>query len=56
MTDQQILDTYNQMVEQYGDALPNPEHCPKEFQYYVKLFTYTQNANSRAADPSQANS
>lgn len=55
MTEQQIIDTYNRMVEHYG-TLPDPEHCPKEFQYYVKLFTYTQNANPTANHSPQANS
>lgn len=56
MTDEQILDTYNRMVAHYGDSLPNPEHYPKQFQYYVKLFTYTENANPAADYAPQANS
>lgn len=56
MTDEQIINTYNKMVELYGDKLPNPEHCPKEFAYYVKLFQYFENADSAANHPPQANS
>lgn len=56
MTDQQALDTYNQMVEHFGGSLPDFEHCPKEFAYYVKLYTYTKNANPGAYDAPQANS
>mgnify|MGYP003350202618 CR=1 FL=1 len=26
------------LVEMYGDKLPNPEHCPREFQHYLKLY------------------
>ena len=28
------------MVEQYGDALPNYDHCPKEFEYKAKMISY----------------
>ena len=56
MTDNEVLDIYNRMVERWGDALPNPDHCPKEFAHYVRLFTYTENANPRADHAPQANS
>ena len=29
-----------EFLEMYGDRLPNPEHCPKEFAYYVMLYKY----------------
>jgi hypothetical protein len=36
--------TVDEQIEEflriYGDRLPNPEHCPKEFEYYVKLYKY----------------
>lgn len=37
MTDQEVLEHYNRMVEIYG-KLPDPDHCPKQFEYYVKLY------------------
>jgi hypothetical protein len=40
MTNQEILEFYNKMVEFYGPALPNPEHQPIQFAYLVKLFKY----------------
>jgi len=40
MTDEEVLKLYDEMVEMYGHKLPNPDHCPNEFQYYVKLFLY----------------
>jgi hypothetical protein len=40
MTDEEVLKLYDEMVKRYGDKLPNPDHCPQEFQYYVKLFLY----------------
>jgi len=35
-----IEEHYNRMVEIYGDKLPNFEHQPKEFAYYVRLYKY----------------
>jgi hypothetical protein len=40
MTDEEVLDKYNRMVEQFGEDLPNPEQEPIRFKYYVKLFNY----------------
>lgn len=56
MTDEQIIDTYNAMVEHYGDLLPDPEHCPKEFQHYVNIFKYTQIADPGEDQTYSANS
>jgi hypothetical protein len=40
MTDEQILIHYSNMQEIFGEALPNPEHSPKQFEYFVKLYKY----------------
>lgn len=40
MTDQELLEHYNKLVEQYGDTLPNPEHEPIQFAHIVKLYKY----------------
>jgi hypothetical protein len=40
MTDDEVLKLYNEMVEYYGDALPNFEHEPIRFAYYVRNFNY----------------
>ena len=40
MTDKVVLKLYDEMVERYGDKLPNLDHEPQQFQYYVKLFLY----------------
>lgn len=40
MTDQEVLDFYNELVEHYGDSLPNFEHEPRQFAYCVKLYKY----------------
>lgn len=43
MTDEEMIQIYNEMVERYGDRLPNPEQQPIEFKYYLKLFLYYRN-------------
>ena len=46
MTDQEVLQHYEKMVEIYGDLVPHPEHEPVRFAYYVKLYrTYHVQAN-----------
>lgn len=40
MNDEQVIKKYQELIDEFGDKLPNPEHCPKEFAYYVKLYTY----------------
>ena len=38
MTDEQI----KEMVEMFGDKLPNPKHSPRQFEYYVLLYKHTK--------------
>lgn len=40
MTDDEVLKTYGMMQEIFGDDLPNFEHHPRQFEYYVKLYRY----------------
>lgn len=40
MTDQEIEQAIKEMIEMWGDNLPNPEQEPKRFAYYVKLYLY----------------
>jgi len=35
-----IEEKIEEFLEMYGDKLPNPEHCPKEFEYYVRIYKY----------------
>ena len=35
-------DTIKEFLEMYGDRLSNPEHCPREFEYYVRLYKYVK--------------
>lgn len=38
MTEEEILEIYNKLVEEYGDELPNFNHHPLQFAHYVKLY------------------
>jgi len=38
-TDEEVLAKYNAMEEYFGE-LPNFEHYPRQFAYYVKLYDY----------------
>ena len=40
MTDEEILKAYEEMVKEWGDSLPNPEHEPRRFAFYVKMWKY----------------
>ncbi len=40
MTQPEIELIIEEMLEYFGGTLPDPEHCPKQFAYYVKLFYY----------------
>jgi len=37
MTDEEVLQHYDNMVEIYG-TLPDPDHEPRQFAYLVKLY------------------
>jgi hypothetical protein len=38
LTDEEANRILNHMVEIFGEGLPNPEHYPLAFEYYVKLY------------------
>jgi hypothetical protein len=40
MSEKEIEDFYNELVEFYGDSLANFEHYPKQFANQVKLYRY----------------
>lgn len=40
MTDEQAQEIIDDLVKHFGDALPNPEHNPKSFDYYLTLYKY----------------
>ena len=39
MSDEEVLKMYDDMVEHFGE-LPNPDHEPIRFAYYVRLYKY----------------
>ncbi len=45
MTREQIARIVEEMIDMFGDKLPDPEHCPKEFQYFIKLYFYEKFIN-----------
>lgn len=46
MSDEEILEFYNELVEWYGDRLANFEHYPKQFAMQVKLYRYYKRKNT----------
>lgn len=40
MTDEEVLYHYNKMVEIFSSDLPDPDHEPRRFAFYVKLYKY----------------
>ncbi len=40
MTDKEVEDFYNELLEHYGDKLANFEHHPRQFANQVKLYRY----------------
>ena len=40
MTDEDYEKIGRDLVEMFGDSLPNPEQEPLRFQYYIKLMMY----------------
>jgi hypothetical protein len=45
MTDEELTSIWNDLVKSYGDTLPDPVHCPREFSHYVKLYNYERYLN-----------
>jgi|Laugresbdmm110dd_1035094.scaffolds.fasta_scaffold173816_1 hypothetical protein len=40
MTDEQVNDFYEKLKSFFGENLPDLDHEPIRFAYYVKLYTY----------------
>ena len=40
MTNEQLEKIGNDLVEMYGDELPDPIQCPREFGYILKMYMY----------------
>jgi hypothetical protein len=42
MTEQELENVLDEMYARFGE-LPSPEHEPKRFKYYVKLYKFYKN-------------
>lgn len=42
MTDEEIARVYEEMKNMFGDNLPDPEHYPRIFAYYIKLYYHSK--------------
>ena len=42
MTNEEALKIYEEMKEMFGDKLPDPDHYPKMFAYFVKLYKHSK--------------
>ena len=40
LTEEQIREMMEHLEKEYGDNLPDPEHCPREFAHIVKMYLY----------------
>lgn len=40
VTDEQAKRIYDEMVDLWGDNLPNPDHEPRRAEQYMKMFRY----------------
>lgn len=50
MDNEEVQKRFNQLVERYGDELPNPLLEPRRFEYYVKLHTWHEQLQKLAVD------
>jgi hypothetical protein len=42
MTDKEALDLYDEIKKMFGEALPDPDHYPKQFAYFVSLYRHSK--------------
>lgn len=51
LTDEEANRILSQMIEIFGDRLPDPEHYPLAFEYYVKLYRkfYMEDKNENSS-------
>ena len=40
MSETEVMELYDKLVEYYGDKLASFEHCPKTFEFQVKMYKY----------------
>jgi hypothetical protein len=42
MTEEEIKKIYHEMLEMFGDKIPNPDHYPRTFEYFVRLYLHSK--------------
>jgi len=42
MSDSELVEIYSEFLNYYENNVPNMEHEPNRFEYYVKLFLYSR--------------
>ena len=40
MSDTELEFIGERLVQIYGDSLPDPDQCPRQFEFYVKMYMY----------------
>lgn len=50
MTDEEVLQFYNELVEHYGDRLANFEHYPRQFAHQIKVYRYLKERSDGSMD------
>lgn len=38
MTDDEVIELYKKIQEFFNNRIPNPEHYPRIFEHYLKLY------------------
>lgn len=46
MNEKELEQIGNELMEEYGERLPSPLHCPKEFAYLLRLHLYYRHINN----------
>lgn len=47
VTNDEVKQMYEEMKAMFGERLPDPEHHPIQFRYYVKLFDYQKKVDNK---------
>ena len=42
LSDQEAINLYNALRQTYGERLPNFHHSPLEFEYYVRMYRFSE--------------
>lgn len=50
MSNEEVLQHYERLVEIHGKDLPNPDHEPMRFQHFVKMYKY-YNLQNKSEQP-----